>query len=675
MRTSLGSDRARLAEAMLNLPLDETVAVRLAGRLRTSHGYVDNLLGREDFNSSNMRAVRGAIRIEKVGFTLDLTGNYQRDRASGTSFKSMAFRPIDPESGVVIGSTRPSSGAALAAANGFDGGRPLSVARSVWSLTGQATITPSDTFSLTSISAWRRFSTLEVLDVDGLSLPLLTAADHARGSQASQELRLELKQGPFTVLAGAYYVRETGRQVTPAQFDERMLLALLTGKLSGPDLGRPATDPAPAMAFANLDFTTAMLRGLAGASGVSLSPGSAQAIAANLKPAHLETSTNRSRTTTIDLFADASWRLSPRLELGLGLRYSEGDKRTGYSGAVLNGRSVLGGFLGALPQPASVRSALLGALAAPGAATIPPSPQYPVPLFGLSTQPTSANGSTDTGLLKDAGMAWRLTGRYAPAEHVSLYGSYAHGRRPAVHAVRSPSLPFAPARFDRLPAETVDSYELGTKAALAARSLFLDASVFLYRYRNFQALVQQGTDFFITNAGSVASYGFEGQARWSLTRSLSLWASYAYNHSRFTTGAWDGNRLRLSPDHMVSLALMLDAPLGSGQVSFTPTLTYRSRFYFDEDNDRPELQQPPKTLVADKAQDEVQPGYALMNLRVGYQAPNNRWRAALFVDNLLDKKYLKDAGNTGDALGLPTFIAGKPRFYGVSASLNLDGLR
>jgi outer membrane receptor protein involved in Fe transport len=110
-------------------------------------------------------------------------------------------------------------------------------------------------------------------------------------------------------------------------------------------------------------------------------------------------------------------------------------------------------------------------------------------------------------------------------------------------------------------------------------------------------------------------------------------------------------------------------------VSFTPTLTYRSRFYFDEDNDRPELQQPPKTLVADKAQDEVQPGYALMNLRVGYQAPNNRWRVALFVDNLLDKKYLKDAGNTGDALGLPTFIAGKPRFYGVSASLNLDGLR
>jgi outer membrane receptor protein involved in Fe transport len=36
---------------------------------------------------------------------------------------------------------------------------------------------------------------------------------------------------------------------------------------------------------------------------------------------------------------------------------------------------------------------------------------------------------------------------------------------------------------------------------------------------------------------------------------------------------------------------------------------------------------------------------------------------------LLDQDYIRDAGNTGDAIGLPTFIAGEPRFYGLQASV------
>ena len=42
-----------------------------------------------------------------------------------------------------------------------------------------------------------------------------------------------------------------------------------------------------------------------------------------------------------------------------------------------------------------------------------------------------------------------------------------------------------------------------------------------------------------------------------------------------------------------------------------------------------------------------------------------KYRAELFVENLFDKEYIKDAGNSGDALGLPTFIAGEPRTYGI----------
>ncbi len=39
-----------------------------------------------------------------------------------------------------------------------------------------------------------------------------------------------------------------------------------------------------------------------------------------------------------------------------------------------------------------------------------------------------------------------------------------------------------------------------------------------------------------------------------------------------------------------------------------------------------------------------------------------------YVSNALDEEYLIDAGNTGDGFGIPTFISGPPRFYGVRVS-------
>ena len=47
----------------------------------------------------------------------------------------------------------------------------------------------------------------------------------------------------------------------------------------------------------------------------------------------------------------------------------------------------------------------------------------------------------------------------------------------------------------------------------------------------------------------------------------------------------------------------------------------------------------------------------------------DRFDDRAFVTNLFDEDYIRDAGNTGDAAGLPTFIAGDPRFYGVQATV------
>lgn len=667
---SYGNYNSWSAEAMANVPLNEDMAIRVAGRVRQRDGYVKNLLGGGDFNSVDTKALRGSFHGRSGGLTFDLIGNYQKDAPNGTAFKSIAYNPIDPVTGTVIGNRGRNSAAALAPGAGFEGGKALGLDRQVWGITGIANLELTDRLTLTSITAYRRFDALEIFDADGLSLPILTAAEDARGQQTSQDFRLTYEDGPITAVLGGSYFHETGTQRTPAQFDERAVLARLAGALNGGGAipGRSVNDPVPMTLLASPAFTGALLQGVAQSYGLALPAAAAQGIAANLKSGHLEDTINGARTRAFDLFGDVTVRLSDQFEVSGGLRYSHDDKRSTYASSVVNGRSILGGLIGALSQPAAVRNQLIAALATPGAANIPLSAAYPVPLFGLGAQPTAGNGGEDEARLKNGGFSWRLATRYAPSDDTSIYATYARGRRPQVLSAGAPSAPFGPARFSVLDAETVDSYELGAKTALMNRTLFLDGAAFFYQYDHFQTTVQQGTQFVLVDAGKAESYGFEGQIRWAPSEALTLFANYAWNHSRFKAGAREGNRFRLSPDHSASFGAMASVPAGPGRVIFTPSVTWQSTVFFDDDNDRPDLQQPPAALVADNIQDEVQGGYALVNARLGYEAPGGEWRVEAFIENAFDKKYIMDAGNTGDSLGLPTFIAGAPRFYGVSAS-------
>jgi outer membrane receptor protein involved in Fe transport len=201
---------------------------------------------------------------------------------------------------------------------------------------------------------------------------------------------------------------------------------------------------------------------------------------------------------------------------------------------------------------------------------------------------------------------------------------------------------------------------------LLDRRLYLDGALFYYKYKNFQTTEQVGTTFVTSNAGKADSYGFEAQVRYRQSRALNLFANYAFNHARFKSGVFDGNRFRLSPDHTFSAGATDAAAVPGGRLDFTPAVTYQSKVFFDNDNDRPDLQTlADGKIVADTVQDELQKGFALVSARLGYTFLGSRFRAEAFVENLFDKDYIKDAGNTGDALGMATFIPGEPRTYGL----------
>jgi len=680
-RLAFGNFDYVMTELMVNAPINDMLALRFATRLKSRDGYLDNLLGGDDYNGFRTYAYRLGLAYQPTdAFRYDVIVNYQTDEAPGTSFKAMAYSPADPNTGVVLGGRAPWEGAALTPGGSFDNGQFLGLDRTVQGITGIGRYDLSDSVTLTSTTAWREFESYEVFDPDGISLPMLTAAEDAQGDQFSQEFRLNWDNGgQISGFIGAGYFQEEGFQRTPTEFNERVALAQLAGLLDGNPMA-DGTTALPLLAFSNPALIDPILAGF-GIPG-ALIPG----IRNNLKSSHIETGTNFSELESFDLFGDLTWRPTDRLEFAAGVRFTRDEKTTSISTAALNGRSILGGLLAvqgltaqinaliAQGTPAALaEAAALGAftnglvfqLAQPGAANAPVTAAFP--LFGLTFQPTAGNGSVVSQDLEDDGVTWRVTGRYEVTEDTSVYANYARGRRPAVLAASAPSQPFAAPNFTLVEAEEVDSYEAGLKTAMMGGALRFDGAVYFYDYQNFQTTVQVGTQFITTNAGEATSYGFEGQVFFSPSESFDLFATYGYNHSRFEAGIFDGNKFRLSPDNRASIGATWRTAVFGGEIEVQPTYSWQSETFFDDNNDRADLQT--TNFLPDVMVDEVQESYGLLNLRVRYAPSAGNWGVELFGDNLLDEEYIKDAGNTGDSLGLPTFIAGEPRTYGATLSV------
>ncbi len=611
-RFEVGNDNYFLLGGAANLPLADGLAVRLSGRIKQRDGYVENLLGGEDFNSTDTQAYRVAVRGQ-LGENLraDVIVNVQFDNPSGTSFKSLTYLPTNPDTGVVIGDLGRNSGAALTTAPGFENDQPLGLDREVYGVTGLLEYTINDAFSLSSITAFRQFDGTEVFDPDGFALDLFVFAEDAQGDMASQELRLNYDAGgPITAFAGVSYFWEKGSQRVPLQVNERVF-ALLNGV--GGTLPRPN-----ALSRTFID------------SQAGLRP---------LKVAHRETFTNYGETEAIDVFADATWAVTEKLELTGGVRFTSEDKESGYGAQLNNGGSVFAQLLFA---------------AAGGVGTTP---------RGLVLQPTALNRPPFQSI-EDDGVTYRVVGRYELADNVNVYASYATGRRPVVLSVAAPTAPGGNVRFTELPSEEVESIEVGAKGEFFDRTLTLEGSIYDYGYENFQTTIRNAAGQFVSiNAGEASSYGYEGQGSWRPSENFAAFATYAYNHSRFDVGAFEGNRFRLSPDHSWSVGMRISANVLGGEIAAVPTYTWQSKVFFDNNNDRSDLQ------AADRIVDEFQDAYGLLNLRLSYAPDDADWKVEAFGSNLLDEEYIKDAGNTGDAFGIATFIAGEPRYYGLGFSV------
>ncbi len=357
-----------------------------------------------------------------------------------------------------------------------------------------------------------------------------------------------------------------------------------------------------------------------GVSALPIAPG----VVLPLSSYHAEQYANSGRTTAWEVFADGTLKLADKLSLTAGLRGTHENVRAGYRADYFGTPSYLG----------------MVDLTGSGAA-------FPNLLFaptdGWRTRSDSFNSAVGRAVLD-----------YRFNEHANGYVSVSRGRRPSVVQVDAIS-------SEIVPAEIVWSYEAGLKGDLFDGALVYDVAAYHYDYSNFQTTIQDPNSlrYIAGNGGNASADGAELSLTWRASRNVSAFFNYGWIDATFDKHDDDGNpqklagnQFRLTPKNSASAGLDLGWDVGAAHLYARPSWNWRSHVYFEDDN-TPGIEQD---------------GYALVNLRLGVQLAEGRWDIALYGNNLADKDYLIDAGNTGRLFGTPTFIQGLPRTYGITVT-------
>ncbi|MEG8042186.1 TonB-dependent receptor [Sphingomonas faeni] len=596
---------------------NDVLAGRIAFAYKFRDGYVRNIAGdanvpnqnqggvdQDDLNGQDQRGIRGSLRYRPSdSITADLVLTYDGQRNPGTAFKSRAHAPTGGQTGdygYAELSGSPYSAAVL-------GARKLGLDRNVYdaNLTITAELSPGITF--TTVNGYRRFDALEIFDADGGPAAYLEFAEDAKGDQWSHESRFAFEGPKYRASVGWNAFFENGFQRVPFATEEGTYLACSVAAAYQPirtALNRAGIPTETGCVAANGTIPATRATSI-------LTGGRATAIP------YAAEFTNFGRNNTYSVFADATYIPVPALELTAGARILIEDRQSGYSSVQPN--SVILASLG-------IQSSLLGTV--------------------------NTNGSKFVAERSFTAILPRFNALLKLNSAVNLYGTISKGRRSPVVQLAAQRTAFGVGpNLQIIPEEKVWNYEGGIKGSVGPFSGA--ASVFYQTYDGFQFSVTSNGVTTVRSADSANSVGVELEGNLKLASYLSAFATFAYIDGGIgddvANGPYAGNQFRLQPKTTASGGLILRAPVGGVTVYATPSVTYKSKVFFELPNTEAVSQR----------------GYTLVNLRAGLEFAQGRYSVGGFVRNATNKRYLIDAGNTGGGFGIPTYIAGEPRFYGV----------
>lgn len=646
-----GSYNQRQVSGFINTPIIKgKLANRFAFDYDARDGFIKNEAGGR-LNGKNALAFRNSTQWWTNDDTsIRLVLDYQHDDYPGTSFHS-----INP----MYGNSDPNSPANLEA------GKKLGIKRNVGGALLNIDHNINHRWSFNSITGFRAFNSKERFDADGTYLPLLLCQEKGKGTQFSQEFRFNYDdKNRFSGFVGASYFYENSSQDINAKanlqylypaFIQKSVKASLSSQIDNvkgllaqmlPDAYQPMVDAALAKlmskwfpknptvdANGKLIPQTATpdiygdLKTALGAVGMDLDQvlagmgdngrtiqATLQGISAKpLDTAYTEQGKNYGTNQAVELYTDGTLKLTKNLNFTLGVRGTYENQETGYSSS-----------------------------------TVPS-------MFGAVLYHPTENGAKV--MAKDSYWSWvgRAALNYMIGRN-NIYASLSRGRRPGVLYFNND-----PKDFETLKPEIIYSYEAGVKGSLLQGRLNYDLCAYYYDWYNYQTSVFNATTskYEYDDAGRAHSLGIEASISYSPCHYLNLFGNWSYIEGKFNNKddngnkqRFAGNRFRLTPKNSFAVGFDLNVPTGKkASIYFRPTYSWKSKVFFEESNE-PEL---------------TQGAFGLLNFTAGYRMQPGKvyYEIGAFGKNVLDEKYVVDAGNSGRQIGFPTYVGGTRSVVGV----------
>jgi iron complex outermembrane receptor protein len=223
---------------------------------------------------------------------------------------------------------------------------------------------------------------------------------------------------------------------------------------------------------------------------------------------------------------------------------------------------------------------------------------------------------------------------------------------------------------DSFDEETMTSYEIGYKGSLADDSLLLELAAYYYDYSDLQVVQSfldpetgaSGTEF--TNAASADVKGVEAQFTWLVSDKFRLSGSYAYNNAKYTDFITidkstleqpivdlSGNYLNRAPKNKLNFQASYWIPLESnGGLTFSGFYTWVDEMYTDPNN----------------SENGMLDSWGRFDALATWTSASDSFAVTAFIQNISDERHATDAsgGTIADGFLRAEYLT-SPRMYGL----------
>jgi len=283
--------------------------------------------------------------------------------------------------------------------------------------------------------------------------------------------------------------------------------------------------------------------------------------------------------------------------------------------------------------------------------------------YSLDNQDTGLVFNTatvgDLAELDDDNVDFNVRLNWRPSDEVLAYGGISRGHKAGLFnlgfTAGANAIPGIP-----VDGETITAYELGVKTSLLDGRGRLNAAVFYYDYEDSQAFQFDGTTLSAQAFNSDAEIaGAELELALSPIEGLDLMANVTYMDAELKDVVLFGlqevdTAMPLTPDWQTNVLARYrwSAPWG-GLLELQGDWSWFDEQFFDSFN----------------SPSHFEDSYSVVNARVSWLSEDEKWRVAVFGENVTDEEYRTFSFDLA-FLGFSRDVYGKPSWYGATVSYN-----